>query len=458
MSAHAQILCTKCTSVSAEPRLECAKCGGKNARVCGKCGNQNSVAKNFCDKCGQSIAELGPIAPPPKTVLPGSPSADIPATVIKRLPASAPGPAPGPLPAKSAPEARPAPAQPEAGKPLPAAKPAPLAHPGQPAAGFGAPFDDLWSAPAAPPVSSETVVRPVSNFWRQALNTVAALAGVTAAAYGVWTYHETQKPEVLVPKLAARYLEALRTRDYQRAYDMFSEAAKRNATIDEFRASRDTTSWNWSSLAIEYREPGAMLLAYDLKADGAAPRRDHLLFTLEGERWTRPYNWTLMRLVEEAFDKGDPDKGLILAQAAATVNPRDPMAWGYLCEAAYYRKLPADTELRCMRALELARTYPSNLSMKSLYHLHAILADTYHHALRSPERALEQYAEMLSFPGISPADQCQILLARAQAYSQISRPGEALADLERGSQLCADPADQAFIQKMRDSMRAPDAQ
>jgi tetratricopeptide (TPR) repeat protein len=172
----------------------------------------------------------------------------------------------------------------------------------------------------------------------------------------------------------------------------------------------------------------------------------------------RPYNWTLMRQVEEAFDKGDADKGMLLAQSAAAINPRDPMAWGYLCEAAYYRKLPADTEVRCVRALELARTYPSNLSLKSLYHLHAILADTYYHALRSPDRALEQYAEMLGFPGISPADQCQILLARSQAYVSISRPGEALADLERGSQLCVSPADRAFIQRMRDSLHAPDPQ
>jgi tetratricopeptide (TPR) repeat protein len=239
---------------------------------------------------------------------------------------------------------------------------------------------------------------------------------------------------------------------------MFSFAAKRSTTIDEFRASRTETNWSWSGLSIEYREPGAMLLGYDLKANGAAPRRDHVLFTLDGDRWVRPYNWTLMRQVEEAFDKGDADKGLILAQAAATINPRDPMAWGYLCEAAYYRKLPADAELRCVRALELARTYPSNLTLKSLYHLHAILADTYHHALRSPEKALDQYAEMLAFPGISPADQCQILLARAEAYGSMSRPGEALADLERGSQLCVMPADQAFILKMREALRAPDAQ
>jgi tetratricopeptide (TPR) repeat protein len=444
--ADAQIICTKCTSVSATPSMECAKCGGRNARVCGKCGNQNSVAKNFCDKCGQSIADLGAIAPPPKTQLPGAPGADIPVTVVKRLPPPAAPPAPGPVPG------------PPAGKPLPPARAGGLPLPGQPTAGYAAPLDDLWSAPAPLPVSTETVSRPRSNIWRQALNTIAALAGVTAAAYAVWTYRESRKPEVLVPKLATQYLEALRTRDYPKAYEMFSDAAKRNATLDEFRASRDATSWTWSGLRIDFQEQGAMLLGYDLKADGSPPRRDHVLFTLDGERWVRPYNWTLMRQVEEAFDKGDPDKGLILAQAAATINPRDPMAWGYLCEAAYYRKLPADTVLRCARALELARTYPSNLTLKSLYHLHAILADTYHHALGSADKALDQYAEMLAFPGISPADQCQILLARSQAYASISRPGEALADLERGAQLCVEPADQAFIQKMRESLRAPDAQ
>jgi tetratricopeptide (TPR) repeat protein len=457
MPAAAQIICTKCTAVSAQPRLECAKCGGRNARVCGKCGNQNSVAKNFCDKCGQSIADLGPIAPPPpppKAILPDSPSGDIPATVIKRL--ATPPPAAPPFPV---PEAAPAPAP--GGNPVAPARvaPAPLAQVGQGAPGFGgAPLDDLWSAPAHPPTAPAVVEKTRPNNMRKALITAAAFACVAAAGYEAWNWLENRKPEVAVPRLAAQYLEALRTRNYDAAYAMFSDSAKANATVQEFRASRDETEWTWSGLSLEYREPGAMLFSYDLKAAGAPPRKDHVLFTLDGERWTRPYNWTLMRQVEEAFEKNNPEKGLILAQAAATINPRDPMAWGYLCEAAYYRKSPADAEMRCARALELARTYPSNLTLKSQYHLHAILADTYHHSLRQIDRALEQYAEMLSFPDISPADQCQILLARAQAYVEISRPGEALGDLERGSQLCTSPQDQAFIQKMRVSLNAPDPQ
>lgn len=444
--AAAQILCTKCGSASADARLECAKCGGRNARVCGACGNQNSVAKNFCDKCGQSIAQLGPVAPPPKTALPGAPAADIPQTAIKRNPAPLPPAAPGPAPA-----AAPAPAPP----PGPAA-PAPL-----PAAGMyaptpgAAPLDDLWSAPPAAPVAEETVSRPKQSRWRSLFNALAGLAGVCAAAYGIWQFYVSRKPEVLVPQLAAEYLEALRTRDFPKAYEMFSDAAKQSCTEAEFAASRDGTSWTWSGLRIDYQEPGAILLSYDLKAAGAPPRRDRVLFTLEGDRWTRPYNWTVMRQVEEAFEKGDADKGLILAQSAATINPRDPMAWGYLCEAAYYRKSPTDAEMRCLKSLQLAQTYPSNLSLKSLYHLHAILADTYHHALKQPARALDQYGEMLAFPGISPADQCTILLARSSAYLEMSRPGEALTDVQRAEQLCENPQDQDYIRRLRASLNAP---
>ena len=290
---------------------------------------------------------------------------------------------------------------------------------------------------------------------RRALNILAALAGVAGASYGIWHWRERLRPEILVPELGAEYLDALRARDESRAYGMFSAAVRKYCTEAEFQASRDATSWTWSNLRIARQEPGVVLLAYDLQIPGLPPRTDHLLFVLEGKRWTHPYNGTLMRQVEDAFKKNNSDKGLSLAQAAVTVNPRDAMAWGYLCEAAYYRKSPADAELRCAKALELAQTYPSNLSPKSLYHLHAILADTYRHALGKRSLALDQFAQMLALPRISPADQCQILMARSQIYSEISRPGEALADIERGAQLCADPQDLAYIQQLRRTLHAP---
>jgi tetratricopeptide (TPR) repeat protein len=383
-------------------------------RICISCETPNAVLAETCDKCKLSITDLVAVAKAKKIKLSGSAEAEIPSTEIRRL--------------SNRPQEKPAP-------------PAPL--------------DDLWKGDMPAPVVYKPREDDVPSKWRNPMVDRAAAAwGVFLAVWGIWHW-QTHKPENWVPKLGARYLEALRLGDYGAAYGLFSKAAKNSCSEAEFRASRDATTWTWSNLRLEHQEPEAILLAYDLEAAGSPPRVDHVLFTLEDGRWTRPYNWTLMRQVEDAFEKGDADRGLILAQQAATINPRDPMAWGYLCEAAYYRKSPVDAETRCLKALELSRVYPSNLTLKSLYHLHAILADMYHHALKRPERSLEEYAQMLSFPDISSADQCQILLARAQAYAEISRPGESLADLQRGSSLCESEQDKNFIDKLRGSLRAP---
>lgn len=454
--ANAAILCTQCGSASAPPLLShCAKCGGKNTRVCGSCGFQNSLAKNYCDKCGSPISELGPVvAPPPPTAVPGAPKSEIPATIVKRIvPKEAPAKEPPPAalpPAKMKAVEPGAPNASPAGAPLPAAG-------RKPAAPFAASevSNDPW-APIAPP-PAEFIPPPPR--WigtaRRLVTAVFATFAVVGALVAVWYWTENNKPENASHRAAVQYLEVLRARDYAGAYALFSASARKYCTLEEFAASRDTTTWTWSDLRIDHIEPGAVLFAYQLKVEGQPPRTDRVLFVEENKKWVRPYSWVLMRKVEEAFEKNNADMGLVLAQAAATVNPRDPMARGYLCEAAYYRKSPADTERQCLTAIELAQVYPSNLSLKSLYHLHAILADTYKNALQKPDLALDQFAQMLAFPSISPADQCDILLARSEAYLTLSRPGEALADADRAGQLCVRPQDLAYIEEIRRKLNAP---
>jgi len=449
--AQAAILCTACGIASATPLLaQCAKCGGKNARVCGGCGFSNSLAKNYCDKCGNPISELGAIvAPPPPTAVPGAAKAEIPATVVKHIKdpkKAAPPPAALPPAKKMAAE----PGAP-AGSPLPAAG---RQNPGR----FDdpPPIHDPWAAPSPP--TQPPKVRKAPGWagpLRRALTTALATGAVIASLLGVWYRSEYNKPENAVRRDAVQYLEALRARDHAAAYAQFTDAARKYCTLEEFVATRDTSTWTWSDLQIEHQEPGAILLAYKLDIQGSEPRTDRVLFVQEGKRWVRPYSWALMKKVEEAFDRNNADMGLVLAQAAATVNPRDPMARGYLCEAAYYRKSPVDTERQCVTAIELSRVYPSNLSLKSLYHLHAILADTYKNALQKPDLALDQFSQMMAFPSISPADQCEILLARSESYMALSRPGEALADADRAGQLCVRPQDLAYIQQIRLKLNAP---
>ncbi|MEQ1919510.1 MAG: zinc ribbon domain-containing protein [Elusimicrobiota bacterium] len=449
--SNAAILCTQCGAASATPLSMCGKCGGKNSRVCGGCGFQNSLAKNYCDKCGNPISDLGAaVAPPPPTAVPGAPKSDIPATVIKHLAKEAPAKKEPPKPAALPP------AKSKASEPgAPQSAPLPTAG-RQSQDPFSAPFPNESWAPvsAMPPEAIAKTPRWIITL-RRVLSTAFVTVTVVASLVAVWYWTENNKPENSSYRAAVQYLNILRARDYAAAYAHFSDSARKYCTLDEFVASRDTSTWTWSDLRIEHIEPGAVLFAYELAIEGTPPRTDRVLFVEENKKWVRPYSWALMRKVEEAFESNNADMGLVLAQAAATVNPRDPMARGYLCEAAYYRKSPVDTERQCLTAIELSHIYPSNLSLKSLYHLHAILADTYKNALQKPERALDQFAQMLAFPNISPADQCEIILARSEAYLTLSRPGEALADANRASQLCVRPQDLAYIEEIRRKLNAP---
>ena len=398
MAVSAAILCTKCGAAAATAQDSCAACGGKNVRVCSGCSFHNSLSKSYCDRCG---------APLPPGVAPGLPAAGR-----------------------------------RAGDPFAASEIS-----GDPWAQVVAPA--AATTPPPPPPPRWTVLL------RAGLNAVVVLVSVIISLLGVWHWTESRKPEVVASHVAAKYLDAMRARDFDAAYDLFSAAAKKYCTLEEFKFSRDDSTWTWSDLRVAHMEPDAILMAYELKVAGSPARTDRVLFVRENKQWVRPYNWILMRKVEDAFDKGNADMGLILAQTAATINQRDPMARGYLCEAAYYRKSKEETARQCVAAIDLARIYPSNLTLKSLYHLHAILADTYKNALKTPDKAIDQFAQMLAFPNISPIDQCEILLARAEAYVSMSRPGEALADLTRGGPLCARRADHAYIEEMRRKIGAP---
>jgi tetratricopeptide (TPR) repeat protein len=290
---------------------------------------------------------------------------------------------------------------------------------------------------------------------RKFINNAAALIGICVAAVAVFRFYESRKPEVVVPALAREYLESLRKGHYAQAYALFSPEAKKNCTESQLRSAFESTPWTWSNLNIVRREPDAFIFSYDKSLSGTRAQKEYLLLTQIGDQWEIPYNSSLIQAIEKSFNKADVDTGLAYAQIAKNVNPRDPIAWGYLCEAAYAKKLNSKIESYCLKALELANIYPSNLSPKSLLHLHAVMADTYHRKLNQPENAVQQYAALLAYPHLSREDQCQILLIRSQIYSDMSRPGEALNDLQRGATLCSAKKDVIFIQQMRENLHAP---
>ena len=367
----------------------------KAKKICGNCSFANTATKKYCDRCGTSLT-----APPPSAAAGAQDMA---------------APGSGLLAARR----------------LDPSQPAPVIR------------QDAYIPPPPPTAASLTRLR--RRYARQNFLIWGPLVALlTAAGFLYYDYH---LPQNELPRLAARYLDALNRQDPAAAYALLSPEAKNHCTFEEFKAGRETSGWTWSDLKLTRLEPEAAVLKYRLTVAGQAPRDDALMFVRADGGWTRPYDWNLLQRAESALDHNDPDMALLMAQEAVRINPRDPMARGYLCEASYYRKMASQTERECAAALKLSETYPSQLSLKSLYHLRAILGDTYKNALGKYPEALAQYEVLLAFPGLAPTDRCDLLLARADTRQAMGDAAAAGADLQSAAAVCVKPTDLEFIRK-----------
>ncbi|MDD5656397.1 MAG: zinc ribbon domain-containing protein [Elusimicrobia bacterium] len=418
-SKYAGIACTRCGASYPAPGYSCSKCQGSLAKICGKCGFRNSVAKNYCDRCGTQMI-LAPAAED-QSAPPGIPKtarrSNQPQDASKNAPSGG----------FSIPSAR----------RMDGSGPAPIPQ------GEYVPFP----APTQGSLSRLRLRDRRQNmaFW---------LPGLVLAALAGYLYYDSVRPDKTARLAANEYLEALARSDFPAAYAMLSREARAQCSLEDFRSLRDQTAWTWSDVELVRLEPDAAVVKYRLKVSGKPPEDDYLFFLREKGAWARPYNWNLLRQAEAAFDRSDPDMALLVAQAAVRINPRDPMARGYLCEAVYYRKVPAETEKECALAIQLSRAYPSKLSLKSLYHLHAILGDTYKNSLAKYPEALEEYDSLLAFPNLSSSDKCDLLLARADTRAALGRAQEAGLDLTEAAAVCTRPSDLEYIRKKRSAPAA----
>ncbi|MBI5241518.1 MAG: zinc ribbon domain-containing protein [Elusimicrobia bacterium] len=422
----AKIVCTKCGFEMPAPGYACPRCQGGLAKVCGHCDFKNAVAKNYCDRCGTPMSLAAAADSPAADAAPEG----LPQTAVRRI-----GPGAPPAPLHIVP--------PPPGLSIPAAQ--------RRAPGAPAPVPEGQYIPPPPPTEAN-----LSRLRRRdARRSMLFWGPVTALLTALWFfYYDYQRPMNALPRAAARYLGALSSGNIQGAYDMLSLEARAHCSLDEFRSWREDTPWTWSDIRLARLEPEAAVVRYTLKIQGQAPKDDFLIFLREEGDWVRPYNWNLLQRAEESFSRNDPDMALILAQEAVRIDPRDPMARGYLCEAVYYRKVPAETERECAHALELSRLYPSKLSLKSLYHLHAILGDTYKNSLRKYPEAVGQYNAMLAFPDLAQSDQCDLFLARADTRIAMGASAEAAADLQAAAGVCVKPEDLGYIRKKQSDLPA----
>lgn len=204
---------------------------------------------------------------------------------------------------------------------------------------------------------------------------IAFLLILTAAAGLIFlSRYEAQGPRASIPRIAQRYLSSLAITDYASAYYLLSEAAQARCSMDDFRRLRGAGEWTISNVKLVEFEPEAGVVSYLWSAAGQPPTTAYLFFVHEKDRWVVPYNFNVLKEVEEAVRTNNPDMALLDSQEAVELNPRDPMARAYLCEAAYFRKFYDQAHAQCQTAVDLSAKYPSNLSAQSLAHIKLILS------------------------------------------------------------------------------------
>ncbi len=265
---------------------------------------------------------------------------------------------------------------------------------------------------------------------------------------------ERRRPKAVVLRRAKTYLADMAAGDYIDGYDFLSAAAKTTCPIDAFRLLQDTAPWTWSGAKVVKLEPEAAVVGYQLAQPGQSAREDFIDFVKEGDEWVRPFNRGVTRQSRQALTDGDADMADLKAQEAVRINPRDPVARAYLCEASYARGQADAVERECGLALQTAREYPSDLLGPELYRIYALLGQTLE-AEGKLAQAAEAYTAMLEFPRLSNEDACRLSLARAQVYARLRQNAQASADLGRAGSVCASPADRAAAARLKAALERP---
>lgn len=159
--------------------------------------------------------------------------------------------------------------------------------------------------------------------------------------------HRDSRPEVTSLKAAGRYLEALKRYDFETAYALLTQGSKEACGLEDFKRIRPSDPWNFHSLRLVSVQGDRATFSYALETQGRPPKQESLALLREGERWLRPFLWPLLDKAEDALSRKDSGTALLLAKAARRIDPDDPSAQAYVCEAAYDNGPPEEAEREC---------------------------------------------------------------------------------------------------------------
>ena len=264
--------------------------------------------------------------------------------------------------------------------------------------------------------------------------------------YGFYYWNFRRNPRVRVVRNAGKYLSAIQTGDIETAYGMLSPISRSNCPKDDFRRLQDSGR-TFGSVVLESLEKDWASIRYESRSPNGETLTEFMDFALDDGRWMRAFNANQLEAAESAILSLDFDLADQFARGALAVNPRDALARSYQCETAYYQNRIQDAVGECSAAIDLAKQAPSEMDEHRLFYLHGILSDLYKNRLDRPAEAVREYNILLSLPGQSPAQRCDILLARADARAMLNAPQEALKDYQEASGVCSASDDLEYAQR-----------
>lgn len=241
---------------------------------------------------------------------------------------------------------------------------------------------------------------------------------------------------------AKAYLTDISLGRFDKAYELLSAKSRAICTSADYIAK--SREYYAAQPMLEFRDvqifsldKDSAVIGYQLKGSDSAWKPDYISFAREDGRWTRPYIWTLFQPIEDAENRKDFPQALGLAQKLYETDPSDPRSSAYLCETEFFMRLYEKSMQSCRRTLDSTPFYPVGFKSGELYRFNLYYADSLRF-LQMDRVALMEYDKLLKWPGLTPEEQCPLLLSRADSLVAVRDYDRALPDVVMAEKVCTE--------------------
>ena len=313
------------------------------------------------------------------------------------------------------------------------------------------------SKPGAQPVPGKPLSLPSVRLDKVSMKkiggAVVTLGLLGALVFILYMIAAPHIPKFTLEMTAKNYLKKLAAGRFEEAYPLLSTNSKLACSVEDYVNNNKqyyakAPPWEFDGVEVVVIEKAAAMVKYQLK-EGTAPwRAEYISFIREQDRWTRPYVFQLFEPLEAAIEKRDYPQAMFLAQKLAFIDPMDPRAAGYLCVSEFFMGLYDKAAESCKKTNDAFSTFPGRFPPERMFWFRVYFADSLRLTQKYNE-ALEEYDELLKYPGLLSKDQCPLYLNRADALVRLKKYDSAFYDMQKSDGLCIDEHKPEVQKKVR---------